>query len=188
MAASAGRESQYPEAKDIANVSTGGKRAIRQQYAALPLTVSEDGERRVLLITSRETGRWIIPKGWAEKGVEPHVLAAREAYEEAGLEGQIGSEPIGRYRYMKWLRRKKRPKWVWCDVAVFVLLVQRQLADWPEKGQRERRSFGMAEAARVADDGGLALLLSELEPLAAWTRTKPVNESSGTVLPTYGPT
>src|SRR5215218_7543079 len=80
------------------------KKRPRQQYAALPLAIGHDGQQQVLLVTSRETGRWIIPKGWAEKGIKAHVLAAREAYEEAGLRGDIGHEPIGRYRYTKWLR------------------------------------------------------------------------------------
>jgi ADP-ribose pyrophosphatase YjhB (NUDIX family) len=38
----------------------------------------------VLLVTSRETGRWIIPKGGPIKGFKPAKTAAREAYEDAG--------------------------------------------------------------------------------------------------------
>jgi 8-oxo-dGTP pyrophosphatase MutT (NUDIX family) len=138
------------------------KKRPRQQYAALPLAIDQDGQQQVLLVTSRETGRWIIPKGWAEKGIKAHVLAAREAYEEAGLRGDIGHEPIGRYRYTKWLRRAKRAKAVPCEVAVFALQVKQQLDDWPEKGQRERRWFSPAEAALLVDEGSLVTLLLEL--------------------------
>ena len=72
----------------------------RKQYAALPLA-EHGGRTSVMLITSRETRRWVIPKGNPERGLEPHALAAKEAYEEAGLVGRIGSEPVGRYRYAK---------------------------------------------------------------------------------------
>ena len=138
-----------------------GKR-LRQQYAALPVAMDEDGQQQVLLVTSRETGRWIIPKGWAEKGIKSYELAAREAYEEAGLRGKIGRKPIGCYRYTKWLRRTKRAKAVLCEVAVFALYVERQLDDWPEKGQRERRWFSPAEAALLVDEGNLVTLLLDL--------------------------
>ena len=137
------------------------KKKPRQQYAALPLSIEQDGQQQVLLVTSRETGRWIIPKGWAEKGVKAHVLAAREAYEEAGLRGDIGHEPIGRYRYTKWLRRTTRAKAVSCEVAVFALRVNQQLDDWPEKGQRERCWFSPAQAALLVEEVNLVTLLLE---------------------------
>lgn len=124
--------------------------------------MNQDGQQQVLLVTSRETGRWIIPKGWAEKDIKSYELAAREAYEEAGLRGKIGRKPIGCYRYTKWLRRTKRAKAVSCEVAVFALQVERQLDDWPEKGQRERCWFSPAEAALLVDEGNLVTLLLEL--------------------------
>lgn len=112
-----------------------------------------------MLVTSRETRRWVIPKGWAEKGVEPHVLAAKEAFEEAGLVGEIGRKPIGSYRYLKQFRGKKATKSVPCEVVVFPLAVSRQLEDWPERGQRETRWFTPAEAAMLVEEGGLVTLL-----------------------------
>jgi 8-oxo-dGTP pyrophosphatase MutT (NUDIX family) len=124
--------------------------------------VEDDGQRMVMLITSRETRRWIIPKGWAEKKIEPHALAAKEAFEEAGLQGEIGRQPIGRYRYVKQLRGKKAPKAVSCEVLVFPLAVKRQLPDWPEKGQRETRWCTPAEAAMLVEEGGLVTLLLTL--------------------------
>jgi 8-oxo-dGTP pyrophosphatase MutT (NUDIX family) len=145
-----------PREPDIA------KLRLRQQYAALPLSVGEDGQRRVLLLTSRETRRWVIPKGWAEKGVPPHALAAKEAYEEAGLKGEIGHEPLGTYRYAKLLRRRKTARTVECEVTVFPLSVSRQLAKWPEKGQRETRWFTAAEAATLVEEDGLVRLLLDL--------------------------
>lgn len=131
----------------------------RQQYAALPLAIGADGQRRVMLITSRETRRWVIPKGWAEKGISPPALAAKEAYEEAGLEGAVAPQPLGRYRYAKLRRGKKGVKAVPCEVVVFPFAVTRQLADWPEKAQRETRWFTPEEAALLVQEGGLAALL-----------------------------
>lgn len=115
-----------------------------------------------MLVTSRETRRWVIPKGWAEKGVAPHDLAAREAYEEAGLEGEIGREPIGSYRYTKLIRGKKATKAVPCEVVVYPLAVSRQLESWPERGQRDTRWFTPGEAAMLVEEGGLVSLLLSL--------------------------
>ena len=135
------------------------KRRPRRQYAALPLTQGRNGERMVMLITSRETGRWVIPKGWPKKGLEPHALAAREAFEEAGLRGEIGHEPIGRYDYAKRLRGGRT---VPCEVEVFALSVMGQDDDWPEKGQRATRWFTPAEAATMVEESGLNALLLKL--------------------------
>ena len=71
------------------------------QVAALPLTIGDDGVMRVLLLTSRETKRWVIPKGWPMKGRKPYEAAAQEALEEAGVIGQAKKKPIGSYIYFK---------------------------------------------------------------------------------------
>ena len=136
------------------------KELVREgrQYAALPLAV-EDGETRVMLITSRETRRWIIPKGWAEPGLAPHEVAAKEAREEAGLVGAIAAEPIASYSYEK---RLPKGEIRLCEVDVYPLAVDRQLAKWPEKKQRETRWFSFAEAALEVEEGGLITLLLSL--------------------------
>src|SRR5689334_3098238 len=131
----------------------------RRQYAAFPLATGDDGQTLVMLVTSRETRRWVIPKGNPEKGLAPHELAAKEAYEEAGLVGEVGREPVGRYRYLKRLRGEKTMP---CEVEVFPLAVGRQLDDWPGKGRRETRWFTPAEAATLVGEGGLVTLLLHL--------------------------
>lgn len=136
--------------------------AARRQYAALPVAVASDGQMSVLILTSRETRRWVIPKGWAEKGVAPHRLAAREAYEEAGVRGVVGPEPLGSFRYIKLLRGKRRTRAVSCVVVVYELRVERLLDDWPEKAQRERRWVTPLEAAELVEEDGLAGLLRDL--------------------------
>jgi 8-oxo-dGTP pyrophosphatase MutT (NUDIX family) len=114
------------------------------QFAALPWRISDRGTRQVMLLTSRETHRWIIPKGWPMKKRKPAEVARQEAYEEAGLIGQIvGKRPVGNFHYAKRLAKKE----VLCQVYVFSLRVERQLHDWPEKDQRETRWFDAEEAA-----------------------------------------
>jgi len=130
----------------------------RMQYGALPYTI-RDGELLVMLITSRDTGRWIIPKGWPEKDATPPQLAAREAYEEAGLVGRVAESPLGQYRYEKRLRSGKS---VTCFVDVFPLEVEQELDAWPEKGQRERRWMTSAQAALLVSEAGLVDLLLTL--------------------------
>jgi 8-oxo-dGTP pyrophosphatase MutT (NUDIX family) len=83
------------------------------QYAALPFRRKGKSPTEVLLVTSRETGRWIIPKGWPAKGKPPHKSAAREAREEAGVVGSVKRRPVGVFSYKK---RLKSGKVVACEV------------------------------------------------------------------------
>ena len=126
------------------------------QFAALPWRIREAGTRQVMLLTSRETRRWVIPKGWPMKGRKPAEVASREAYEEAGLVGQVvGKRPIGIFHYEKRLGTNA----LLCEVQVFSFWVKKELDDWPEKNQRERRWFEVAEAASFVDEGGLAEII-----------------------------
>ncbi len=132
---------------------------MRIQYGALPVT-EHLGEPMVMLVTSRGTGRWIIPKGRPEKGVAPHKLAQREAWEEAGLIGRIGRNPIGRFVHPK---RKADGTTVRCEIEVFRLDVDEELTDWPEKGQRERCWCTVSEAIEKVGKHSLAKLLLRFE-------------------------
>jgi 8-oxo-dGTP pyrophosphatase MutT (NUDIX family) len=122
------------------------------QFAALPWRVGEGGRRQVLLLTTRDTHRWMIPKGWPLKGRKPAEVASQEAYEEAGLVGHIVSKrPLGVFHYEKQLTRESRL----CQVRVFSFRVERQLDDWPEKQQRETKWFDATEAAALVEEDGL---------------------------------
>jgi 8-oxo-dGTP pyrophosphatase MutT (NUDIX family) len=126
------------------------------QFAALPCRTAEDGSRQVMLVTSRETRRWIIPKGWPIKGLKPPKVAAQEAHEEAGLVGRIiGKRPIGVFHYEKALPDDQ----LLCEVHVFLFWVDHQLDSWPEKGQRETRWFDPMQAAGLVDEEGLAEII-----------------------------
>ena len=131
----------------------------RRQFAALPLAETA-GERMVMLVTSRETGRWVLPKGWAEKGLTGPELAAKEAFEEAGLIGTMAAKRIGSYAYLKQLPKGRA---VTCEVDVFPMRVDKLLDDWPEREQRQREWFTLSQAAMVVDEGDLVTLLLRLD-------------------------
>jgi 8-oxo-dGTP pyrophosphatase MutT (NUDIX family) len=139
-----------------------------QQYAALPWR-DKDGVE-ILMVTSRETRRWVIPKGWPMKGKKPHAAAAREALEEAGLSGRIAKRPVGAYSYIK---RLKNGAPLQCVVDVFPLKVTRQLTRWPEQEERTPHWFSAREAAESVDEPELRdLILAFAEQIAAETARK----------------
>ena len=131
----------------------------RKQIAALPFRIAAGGLAEVLLVTSRETGRWIIPKGWPMKSRKPHEAAAQEALEEAGVKGSVRKEPIGQYVYWK----RKSDHFVLCRVDVFPLEVSEQLPTWREKGQRDARWFSPEDAAHHILEPDLASLILGLQ-------------------------
>jgi 8-oxo-dGTP pyrophosphatase MutT (NUDIX family) len=108
--------------------------ALRIQYAALPYRFTPSAALEILLVTSRRSKRWLIPKGWPIKGLRPAKSAAREAFEEAGVTGKVGTKSIALFNYEK-LFEKDRIQ-VNCEVKVFPLLVKRQSETWPEFEQR----------------------------------------------------
>ena len=112
-----------------------------------------------MLITSRESGRWIIPKGWPARRRPAHAQAACEAAEEAGVEGRIAERPLGHYRYLK-RRHGRRREAAPCEVAVYRLDVTLELLDWPERHQRRRRWLPLDQAAGLVAEPELARLLA----------------------------
>jgi 8-oxo-dGTP pyrophosphatase MutT (NUDIX family) len=112
-----------------------------------------------MLVTSRETRRWIIPKGWPHKGKAPHRSAAREAFEEAGVVGSVRRRSVGSFSYEK---RLKSGGVVECEVLVFALEVKRQQKDWPEKKQRQFKWLSAAAAARAVQEPMLGKIIRRL--------------------------
>jgi 8-oxo-dGTP pyrophosphatase MutT (NUDIX family) len=134
-----------------------------RQYAALPFRYEHNLE--ILLISSRETHRWVIPKGWPMKGRKPHATAAREALEEAGVVGRIGKQPVGSYQYVK---RLKNGAPLLCTVDVFPMMVTRQRDRWREMDQRTLQWFPAEEAAVAVEEPELQTLIDEF----AWSAVK----------------
>ncbi len=130
---------------------------VLNQYAALPYVLTPDGVL-VCLITSRESRRWVIPKGWPKSNLQPHELAELEAREEAGLIGAISTEPIGTYTYRKRLHMFAH---VTCRVTVYPLLVDSNQLKWPEKKERKLSWISPSKAAkRVAEQELSELILA----------------------------
>jgi 8-oxo-dGTP pyrophosphatase MutT (NUDIX family) len=139
--------------------------STRSQIAAMPIRRRADGTREVLLVTSRTTRRWIVPKGWPMKGVKDRDAAAREAFEEAGVTGRISQKPVARYIY--WKRLKDH--FTLCQVKLYLLEVDKQRDDWAEKTQRRSGWFSLRDAADLVDEPHLASAILKLasEPARA---------------------
>lgn len=113
------------------------------------------------MITSRETGRWVIPKGWPIRGLAPQETAAREAWEEAGVKGEVASEMIGLFSYYKVIDRSQRePPVQPCVVTVYPLRVERLEPEFPEQRQRRRKWFTPGAAARKVHEPELRGILN----------------------------
>ncbi|MEZ2218722.1 NUDIX hydrolase [Rhizobium sp. RCC_161_2] len=132
---------------------------IYEQYAALCYRNHPKlGVPEVLVVTSRESGRWIIPKGWPIKGKKPHEVAAIEAFEEAGVRGKIKKKRFGYFTYLKQLPDESR---VPCIVQLHLLEVEKTFENFPERGQRLSEWVSFTEAAsRVREPELKGLLLA----------------------------
>lgn len=137
--------------------SNQANRAIRLQYGVLPYRFTETNSLEVLLVTTRQTRRWIVPKGWPIKGLKPPKSAAREAYEEAGIRGTVGAKAIGVFSYEKGLDANGAT--IPCEVRVFPMIVNRQLDTWPEANEREARWFEQTKALSAIRDKELRELI-----------------------------
>jgi 8-oxo-dGTP pyrophosphatase MutT (NUDIX family) len=151
-------------AKDKALRAIGAKSSRKalpkgEQAAALGLREVADGKSEVLLVTSLDTGRWVLPKGWVERGETARDAARREAVEEAGLTGTLDREPLGCFSYLKQRPRRGDAN---CQVAVYVLRDVVENPVWPEKPQRRRAWFPIEEAASLVDEADLSALIASL--------------------------
>lgn len=130
-----------------------------EQIAALPVHWDSKGRLRVLMVTSRDTGRWVMPKGWLMDGKKPWHAAEIEALEEAGAIGYISDEPVGVYHYLKRLDRRRR---LHCRVTVYPMIVEKLQRRWKERKERKRHWFSPKKAARLVNERELAALLKDL--------------------------
>jgi 8-oxo-dGTP pyrophosphatase MutT (NUDIX family) len=138
--------------------------AVPVQSGALPWRLkrrkkkSDPRKPEVLLVTGRRSGRWMIPKGWPMVGKSLADSAAQEAFEEAGIKGKIDNQPIGTFRHVKQHLLFGRLE---VDILVHPMAVERELGDWPEKGERQRKWFGLDEAAERVDSEELRAMILE---------------------------
>lgn len=132
----------------------------RRQVAALPWRAGANG-LEILLVTSRETRRWVTPKGGRMAGRSDAQSAAQEALEEAGVEGVVTDAPIGTFRYLKILKRRA-PRW--CVVSVHALEVRVEHGTWQEKAERERVWMSAEQAAASVGEADLAEIIRAFRP------------------------
>ncbi|HTO34076.1 MAG TPA: NUDIX hydrolase [Pararhizobium sp.] len=144
-----------------ANLRLMFRRPVRMQCAALCYRFKKKSAApELLLITSRDTGRWVIPKGWPMEGKLCHEAAAREAYEEAGVKGEAGAERIGFYMYDKGMHHGLK---VQCIVQVYPIVVLDMLKNFPEKGSRKIEWVTFDEAAKRVAEPMLKDLILDFE-------------------------
>ncbi len=133
------------------------RRPARMQYAALCYRLAKTTNApEILVITSRDTGRWVIPKGWPMQGKQAHEVAEREAYEEAGVQGKVQRAAIGAYVYQK---RMDHGLEISCKVQVHALEVEGFCKNFPEKGSRRLEWVDYREAARRVAEPSLKELI-----------------------------
>jgi 8-oxo-dGTP pyrophosphatase MutT (NUDIX family) len=130
-----------------------------RQVGALCVCKADDDQLQVLLVTSRDTRRWIIPKGWPIKGLEPYEAAAREALEEGGVYGKTGARAVGRYRYYRKSKKGARVH----VVSVYLIAVSRALDRWEEEAERKRAWFSVSSAARRVAEPELRSIIRRVE-------------------------
>jgi 8-oxo-dGTP pyrophosphatase MutT (NUDIX family) len=128
------------------------------QYGVLPYRIVPEQGVQILLLTSRGTQRWVIPKGWPIVGCKPREVAAIEAREEAGIEGTLSRKPIGSYVYAKVMDTDEVRL---CECVVYLMRVTQEGSTWPEQSERRRAWFTQAQAADLVDEGSLALIIRD---------------------------
>jgi 8-oxo-dGTP pyrophosphatase MutT (NUDIX family) len=131
----------------------------RSQVGVLPIRLSAAGEAELLLVTTRTTRRWIVPKGWTIKGLKDRAAAAREGREEAGIIGRVHKRPVGRYEYWK----RMQDHFVLCDVKLFLLDARRRLDKWDENSQRQSYWFKLDDAVDLVEEPGLKAVIQSLK-------------------------
>ena len=127
---------------------------LYNQSAVIPFR-RENGELRILLITTLKSKKWIVPKGVIEPDLSPAESAEIEAYEEAGIKGKVYKKQIGKYRYRKWGGV--------CTVKVYLLEVKEILEEWPESELRERKWMSLRDAAELVKEKTLKPIITNLQ-------------------------
>ena len=154
------------------------KKALKQVGALCICEADDSDQLRVLLVTSRDTGRWVIPKGWPARRLKAHKAAEREAIEEAGVLGRVSSSAMGQYRYTRASKDGDRLH----VVAVYILAVRTELKQWLEEPERRRRWFSLSSAARRVAEPELRSLIRRVGQIRVhpkWRKVSQLNQADG---------
>ena len=136
------------------------KNDVRSQFAALCYRIKLD-KPQILLVTSRRTRRWIVPKGWPEDGMTPADCALKEAWEEAGVQGKAQNVCLGLYAYAKLLTDNVSFP---CVALVYPVKVKSLSKHYPEKTQRQRRWMTSKKASKCVSEPELARIINDFDP------------------------
>lgn len=137
-----------------------GKRGIRTQFGAICYRIT-NSKVQILLVTTRRSGRWIVPKGWPMNEQTPGTAAAVEAWEEAGVEGKVKETCVGLYSYTK---DPETQDPLPCIVALYPLKVKKLAKDYPERKERKRKWVSPKKAASMVKEPELAAVLKRFNP------------------------
>jgi 8-oxo-dGTP pyrophosphatase MutT (NUDIX family) len=135
------------------------EKPVIDQIAALPVHWDKNGKLRVLMVTSRDRGRWVMPKGWQMDGAKPWQAAEIEALEEAGAVGFISNTPIGHYHYDKQMDDGTKTRG---RVILYPMVVEKLKRRWKERKQRKRHWFSARKASKLVEEKELSTLLREV--------------------------
>ena len=141
-------------------INAAHKSDVRSQFAALCYKKVK-GKLKILLVTSRRSGRWVVPKGWPMDNKTPAKSAAQEAWEEAGVIGDATDRCLGVFTYKK---TGIHPNELPCMVMVYPVRIKSLVADFPEKSQRRRKWFSPDKAAAKVAEPELARILRDFDP------------------------
>ncbi len=133
------------------------KVAPAPQYGVIPYRIVEE-KVVFLLITSRRSANWVFPKGSPMKGLSPTETAAQEAFEEAGIRGEVAPDPIG--SYLNEGNNRSKPL---LEIQLFPMLVTKQVDEWPEEEQRFRHWVLLPEARKLLANKQAAELAVKLQ-------------------------
>lgn len=138
------------------------KTDLRTQFGTLVYRVQND-KTQVLLITTRRTKRWSIPKGWPMHGLTPAQAAAQEAWEEAGVRGTVFDQCLGVYAYSKTIKTRGGHLPVPILVMVYPVQARKLSAKFPEAGQRRRKWYSPKKAAARINEPELAQIIRNFD-------------------------
>lgn len=141
-------------------IQAAHKSDVRSQFAALCWRMN-CGKSEILLITTRRSGRWIVPRGWPMDGMTPAASAAQEAWEEAGVIGTPLDQCLGLYSYAKTIAPGQTLP---CVAMIYPIEVKSLAAEFPESGQRRRKWFSHRKAAAKVNEPELSRILRDFDP------------------------
>lgn len=108
---------------------------------------------KVVLINARGSNRWIIPKGSIEWELSAQDSAAKEAFEEAGIKGEVSQEEIGTYSYEKLGGRYK--------VRLYFMEVSKLKDKWDEDYFRKRKLVSPKQAIKKVVPAAVSKIMAK---------------------------